>query len=63
MPNRRKRIKMNTEWSTDQDCLLIKNSNLSVKILMEMLPYSEEEIFARKRKLGIERHDEIMIID
>jgi len=53
VPNRRKRIKSGTDWSSDQDCLLIEKANFSMEDLLEMLPYSEDEINARKRELGI----------
>lgn len=53
MPNRRKRIKSGTGWSSDQDCLLIEKSNFSMDALLEMLPYTEDEINTRKRELGI----------
>lgn len=53
MPNSRKRIKSGIDWSSDQDCLLIEKANFSMDDLLEMLPYSEDEINARKRELGI----------
>lgn len=53
MPNRRKRIKSGNDWSSDQDCLLIEKANFSMEDLLEMLPYSEDEINARKKDLGI----------
>jgi len=53
VPNRRKRIKSGIGWSSDQDCLLIEKANFSIDDLLEMLPYSEDEINARKRELGI----------
>ena len=53
MPNRRKRIKSGTGWSSDQDCLLIEKANFSMEALLEMLPYSEGEINGRKKELGI----------
>jgi hypothetical protein len=53
VPNRRKRIKSSTDWSSDQDCLLIEKANFSMDDLLEMLPYSEDEINSRKRELGI----------
>lgn len=53
MPSRRKRNKNITDWSSDQDCLLIEKANFSMDDLLEMLPYSEDEINTRKRELGI----------
>ncbi|SPL72656.1 acyl-CoA thioesterase [Acinetobacter stercoris] len=60
MPSRHKRHKQNyplTSWSSDQDCLLIEYSFLSPDYLSEMLPYSIDEITARKEFLGLLRKE------
>lgn len=56
MPNRLRRHKNKiqyTEWSTDQDCLLIEHFKTPMDVLLQMLPYSEQEILARKEMLGL----------
>lgn len=53
MSNRRNRKKNVSGWSTDQDCLLIEKANFQLSELVEMLPYSEDEIINRKRELGL----------
>ena len=56
--NRRKSIQFpNSVWSTDQDCLLIENSHLSVDGLVDLLPFSYDEIVERKRALGLIRRE------
>ncbi|MCH7294106.1 hypothetical protein [Acinetobacter higginsii] len=42
-------------WTTEQDCLLIENSSLSIEELKVHLPFSEEEIRVRKSVLGLVR--------
>jgi len=44
-----------SDWTTDQDCYLIEHSFLSIQELMKELPYSEDEIMARKEVLGLIR--------
>ena len=56
MPNRLRRHKTKiqyTEWPTDQDCLLIENFEIPMYLLLKILPYSEQEILARKEMLGL----------
>ncbi|MFC3171249.1 MULTISPECIES: hypothetical protein [Acinetobacter] len=43
------------DWSTEQDCFLIENSALPIEQLILNLPFSEEEIRARKTVLGLVR--------
>lgn len=55
---KRNRIKpelITSIWTTEQDCLLIENSSLSIEELKVHLPFSEEEIRVRKSVLGLVR--------
>jgi len=47
-------------WSTEQDCFLIENSALPIELLILNLPFSEEEIRARKAVLGLVRRQRQM---
>ncbi|ENX41161.1 hypothetical protein [Acinetobacter sp. NIPH 2100] len=47
-------------WTTEQDCLLIENSLLSIEELTQLLPFSEEEIQVRKAILGLVRRQRQM---
>ncbi|RZG76621.1 acyl-CoA thioesterase [Acinetobacter sp. WCHAc060025] len=44
-----------TNWTTDQDCYLIEHSSMSIDELINNLPYSKDEIIARKEVLGLIR--------
>ncbi|MDR6541599.1 hypothetical protein ABIC56_002777 [Acinetobacter bereziniae] len=44
-----------TNWTTEQDCFLIENSDLSIIELLNYLPFSDEEILDRKEVLGLIR--------
>ncbi|MDA3442659.1 acyl-CoA thioesterase [Acinetobacter bereziniae] len=44
-----------SNWTTEQDCYLIENSNLPINELMRNLPYSDDEIIDRKEILGLVR--------
>jgi hypothetical protein len=48
------------DWSTEQDCFLIENSALPIELLILNLPFSEEEIRARKTVLGLVRRQRQM---
>lgn len=47
-------------WTTDQDCYLIENSSMSIDELKIQLPFSEDEIWERKRLLGLNRRQRQM---
>ncbi|MFV5373701.1 hypothetical protein [Acinetobacter calcoaceticus] len=49
-----------TNWTTEQDCFLIENNSLPIHELTEHLPFSEEEIRARRSVLGLMRRDKQM---
>lgn len=58
MPNRNKRKRKHIDsgnWSTDQDCLLIKYIDLPLEELMSCLPYERNEIIDRINLLGLNR--------
>lgn len=40
-------------WSVEQDCYLIEHVNQSIVQLQKVLPFSEEQINARKQVLGL----------
>lgn len=44
-----------SNWTTEQDCYLIEHSSMSIEELIVELPYSEDEIMARKEVLGLVR--------
>lgn len=44
-----------SNWTTEQDCYLIENSNLPINELMRNLPFSDDEIIDRKGILGLIR--------
>ncbi|WP_312970870.1 acyl-CoA thioesterase [Acinetobacter gerneri] len=44
-----------SNWTTEQDCYLIEHSSMSIEDLIVELPYSEDEIMARKEVLGLVR--------
>ncbi|MCH4245952.1 acyl-CoA thioesterase [Acinetobacter gerneri] len=44
-----------TNWTTEQDIFLIEHSSMSIVELTNNLPYSEDEIMARKEVLGLIR--------
>jgi 3'-phosphoadenosine 5'-phosphosulfate sulfotransferase (PAPS reductase)/FAD synthetase len=44
-----------SNWTTEQDCYLIENSNLPINELMRNLPYSDDEMIDRKEILGLIR--------
>lgn len=44
-----------SNWTTEQDCYLIEHSLMSIEDLIVELPYSEDEIMARKEVLGLVR--------
>ena len=47
----------NSDWSTDQDCLLIENSHLPIDTLLTILPFEYDDIVERKRVLGLIRRE------
>ena len=56
-----KSVKINTNWSTDQDCYLIENSTQVMSVLLSNLPFSEDEIRQRKEALGLVRRQKQMM--
>ncbi|MDR0238012.1 acyl-CoA thioesterase [Acinetobacter sp.] len=56
-----KSVKINTNWSTDQDCYLIENSTQVMSVLLSNLPFSEDEIRQRKEVLGLVRRQKQMM--
>ncbi|KAF1027445.1 MAG: hypothetical protein GAK29_00690 [Acinetobacter bereziniae] len=56
-----KSVKINTNWSTDQDCYLIENSTQQMSVLLSNLPFSEDEIRQRKEVLGLVRRQKQMM--
>ncbi|EPF74618.1 hypothetical protein [Acinetobacter rudis] len=60
---KRKRKKINfhqTNWTTEQDCFLIENNQLSVVELTEVLHFSEDEIISRMQTLGLIRRSKML---
>lgn len=56
MTRLRKSMKANTvirQWTTEQDGFLIEHADLAISELIQLLPYTEEEIKARKKVLGL----------
>ncbi len=54
MRRKQKDLKMNeSNWSNDQDSYLIENNSLTIDQVMLYLPFSENEIKARKQILGL----------
>ncbi len=53
--HRKKTEFQKTNWTTEQDCFLIENSDLSIIELLNYLPFSDEEILDRKEVLGLIR--------
>lgn len=49
-----------SNWTTEQDCFLIENSALPIEVLILNLPFSEEQIRARKTVLGLVRRQRQM---
>ena len=43
----------NAQWSREQDIYLIEHNHLPMSQLREELPFSEEEIMARRKILGL----------
>ncbi|MGL1830653.1 UNVERIFIED_CONTAM: acyl-CoA thioesterase [Acinetobacter sp. HSTU-ASm16] len=41
------------QWTTEQDGFLIEHADLAISELIQLLPYTEEEIKARKKVLGL----------
>jgi hypothetical protein len=63
MGMKRSRLKptlVTSNWTTEQDCFLIENSGLPMEKLILDLPFSEEEIWARKALLGLVRRQRQM---
>lgn len=61
MKRQRKRPKyLPSNWTTEQDCFLIENSELPIEDLMNHLPFDEEEIQIRKELLGLSRRQRQM---
>jgi hypothetical protein len=50
-----------SKWTTDQDCYLIENSTLPIEVLVDHLPFSDEEIHQRKEILGLVRRQRQMM--
>ncbi|WP_407923617.1 MULTISPECIES: acyl-CoA thioesterase [Acinetobacter] len=44
-------------WTTEQDIYLIENSTVNMAVLLEYLPYTEEQIIERKEALGLLRRE------
>ena len=44
-------------WTTEQDIYLIENSTVDMTVLLEYLPYTEEQIIERKEALGLLRRE------
>ncbi|MBI1452422.1 acyl-CoA thioesterase [Acinetobacter chengduensis] len=55
-PCRKKMISALT-WTTEQDIYLIENSTVNMAVLLEYLPYTEEQIIERKEALGLLRRE------
>lgn len=55
-PCRKKLIPAST-WTTEQDIYLIENSTVNIAVLLEYLPYTEEQIIERKEALGLLRRE------
>jgi hypothetical protein len=55
-PCRKKMIPALT-WTTEQDIYLIENSTVNMAVLLEYLPYTEEQIIERKEALGLLRRE------
>lgn len=49
-----------TKSTTDQDCFLIENSELSIEELIKHLGFDEEEIISRKEIFGLSRRQRQM---
>ncbi len=61
MKRQRKRPEyLPSNWTTEQDCFLIENSELPIEELMNHLPFDEEEIQSRKELLGLSRRQRQM---
>ncbi|MBO3661584.1 hypothetical protein [Acinetobacter variabilis] len=43
----------NAQWSKEHDIYLIEHNHLPMSQLREKLPFSEEEIMARRKVLGL----------
>lgn len=61
MKRQRKKLEYSpSNWTTEQDCFLIENSELPIEELMNHLPFDEEEIQSRKELLGLSRRQRQM---
>ena len=61
MKRQRKRPKyLPSNWTTEQDCFLIENSELPIDELIKHLGFDEEEILSRKEILGLTRRQRQM---
>lgn len=61
MKRQRKKLEYSpSNWTTDQDCFLIENSELPIEELMNHLSFDEEEIQSRKEILGLGRRQRQM---
>ncbi|VXA56024.1 conserved hypothetical protein [Acinetobacter proteolyticus] len=53
-----------SNWSNDQDSCLIENNSMTIEQVMLFLPFSGNEIKARKQFLGLyKRHRQMKIIE
>ncbi|WP_088459039.1 acyl-CoA thioesterase [Acinetobacter soli] len=48
-----KAITVIRQWTTEQDGYLIEHADFAISELIQLLPYTEEEIKARKKVLGL----------